>query len=143
MFLPLEKSGTSMMSLASPADDSVLDISRPLSGYEEEGGDTWWPVSVAVLSPLYTVVTELSGSGTVSPPLVEDISSWFSPLLVRFSQTQLPCHTCMKNTCSRSISFQLFFSSSHDMRIARIIIYIICRFFFSSRTRPSGEKQTH
>lgn len=90
----MEKSGTSMMSLASPAEDSLLELSRPLSPLDEDGGDTLWLVTV--LSPLYTVVTELSGMCTVvvSPPLVVDMSTRWFPLPLRFPQVQLPCHTC-------------------------------------------------
>lgn len=85
----LEKSGTSMMSLASPADDSLTELSKPLSPLDDDGGDTrWWPVPV--LS--YTVVTELSCC--MSPPLVVDMSARCpSSLRFRPRMAQLPCHT--------------------------------------------------
>lgn len=67
--LLLEKSGTSIMSLASPADDSVLELSNPLSPKDEDVGDTRWLGDTVVLLPLYTVVTDSSSRSCVEPPL--------------------------------------------------------------------------
>jgi len=79
------------MSLASPADDSVLELSKPLSALDEDGGDTLWLTTVR--SPSYKVVTEFSCMYLVSPPLVVDMSPWF-PLPLRFPQALLPCQIC-------------------------------------------------
>lgn len=95
------------MSLASPADDSVLELSRPLSVIDEDDGEVFCPM--IVLSPLYTVVTELSWMcATFSPPLVVDMSTRFSYPL-RFTQMQLPYHNCEKTeTNKRLVSFYRF-----------------------------------